>query len=79
MSYEDLSDEDKVLTSIGFVASGTPLPAALRDFLKKEELYEAIVAPGGEAYEHSEREHCRRKTGLLRSYEEDLPSSTCAV
>lgn len=79
MAYEDLSDEDKILTSIGFVASGTPLPATLRDFLKTEGLYEAIVAPGGAAYEYCERQHSRRKTGLLGQDEEVLSYESSAV
>ena len=43
--YEDLSDEDKVLVAIEFVARGQHIPAALTDFLKEEGLYELIMNP----------------------------------
>ena len=43
--YENLSDEDKVLYAIGFVARGTPMPAVLSQFLKSNGLYELITEP----------------------------------
>lgn len=57
MSYEDLSDEDKVLTAIEFVARGAAMPYQLRTFLENEGLYDMIVQPQiiGELNEHSER------------------------
>lgn len=45
MSYETLSDEDKIITAIGFVARGVALPVQLRQFLEAENLYEAITNP----------------------------------
>lgn len=45
MSYETLSDEDKIITAIGFVARGVELPVQLRQFLEEENLYEAITNP----------------------------------
>ena len=57
MSYDDLSDEDKVLTAIEFVARGAAMPVQLRTFLENEGLYNVIVQPQviGELNEHSER------------------------
>jgi hypothetical protein len=43
--YEDLSDEDKVLYAISFVARGTQMPAVLMQFLKDNGLYELITEP----------------------------------
>lgn len=44
--YEELSDEDKVLTAIEFVARGMEIPKPLADFLKSHgNLYELIVNP----------------------------------
>lgn len=43
--YEDLSDEDKVLHAISFVARGTTMPAVLMQFLKDNGLYELITEP----------------------------------
>lgn len=43
--YEDLSEEDKVLTAIGFVARGMDIPPVLKEFLIQEDLYELIVNP----------------------------------
>ncbi|QOE32094.1 hypothetical protein CPT_Palo_035 [Rhizobium phage Palo] len=58
MAYEHLSDEDKVLTAIEFVAQGAAIPPALRSFLEDTGLYELITNPipnfGGQN-EHSQR------------------------
>lgn len=45
MSYRDLSDEDKLAQAVMFVAVGTPLPAVIEQFLRDNELYDAIVNP----------------------------------
>lgn len=45
MAYEDLSDEDKLLQAISFVARGASMPAVLVEFLKSIGLYELITAP----------------------------------
>lgn len=45
MAYEDLSDEDKLLQAIGFVARGASMPVVLVDFLRSIDLYELITAP----------------------------------
>lgn len=45
MAYEDLSDEDKVLQAIEFVARGASMPAVLVEFLKSIGLHELITAP----------------------------------
>lgn len=55
MSYEDLSDEDKILTAIGFVARGSVMPYQLRQFLEANGLYDLITNPTQETVnEHSE-------------------------
>lgn len=46
MTYDDLSDEDKIRQSIEFVAIGHAIPKSLADFLKEINLYELIVNPG---------------------------------
>lgn len=46
MSHADLSDEDKIIEAISFVAVGQPLPEVLETFLRSVGLYEAIVNPG---------------------------------
>lgn len=45
MSYENLSDEDKIITAIGFVARGVTMPEHLKQFLESENLYTAITQP----------------------------------
>lgn len=50
MSYIDLSEEDKIIQAINFVACDHPLPPVLETWLRAEGLYELIVNPGG-AYE----------------------------
>lgn len=50
MSYQDLSDEDKIETAIKFVAVDQPLPSELVRFLKEVGLYDLIVGPGKEHY-----------------------------
>lgn len=45
MSYEHLSDEDKVITAIGFVARGVTMPYQLREFLEKQNLYDLVTNP----------------------------------
>lgn len=46
MSYENLSQDDKVELAIKFVALGQPLPEALRLFLVEHDLHDKIVNPG---------------------------------
>ena len=57
MSYENMSDEDKVLQAIEFVARGAVMPHQLRSFLEEQGLYELIVQPTqiGDLNECSER------------------------
>ena len=43
MSYNDLSDEDKLNQAIQFVAVEQPLPPVLEQFLREQMLYELIV------------------------------------
>lgn len=51
MSYTDLSDDDKIMKAIEFVAIGQPLPTELADWLKDNGLYELITQPGfGDVY-----------------------------
>lgn len=45
MSYQALSDEDKIIEAIRFVARGETIPTVLKQFLDKEGLYELIVNP----------------------------------
>lgn len=45
MSYQDLSDEDKLAQAITFVAIGQVLPQALIEFLKEQNLYDVITQP----------------------------------
>jgi hypothetical protein len=45
MAYELMSDDDKVLTAIRFVARGAVIPTQLQEFLRKENLYELIANP----------------------------------
>jgi hypothetical protein len=45
LSYQDLSDEDKLEEAIRFVAMGQPLPDTLDRFLREAGLYEAIMHP----------------------------------
>lgn len=45
MSYEHLSDEDKIITAIGFVARGVTIPHQLRDFLEGAGLFDLITKP----------------------------------
>lgn len=45
MSYETLSDEDKIITAIGFVARGVEIPTKLRHFLEEHNLLVAITNP----------------------------------
>lgn len=42
-AYEQLTDEEKVIQAIEFVAEGQPLPDVLVEFLKAEGLYDKIV------------------------------------
>lgn len=49
MSHKDLSDEDKIIEAINFVALGQPLPEPIERFLKEAGLYESIVNPGKKA------------------------------
>lgn len=51
MSYKDLSDDDKIMTAIEFVAIGKPLPTELAEWLKDNGLYDLILKPGfGDVY-----------------------------
>jgi hypothetical protein len=43
LSYDLLSDEDKLEEAIQFVAVGQPLPDTLEAFLRDAGLYDAIV------------------------------------
>lgn len=46
MSYQDLSEIDKIEQAIEFVALGQPLPDVLEAFLVASGLYDQIVNPG---------------------------------
>lgn len=46
MSHADLSDEDKLMEAIKFVALGQPMPKALETFLRENKLYDLITSPG---------------------------------
>lgn len=45
MAYEHLSDDDKILEAIRFVARGETMPNVLKEFLDKENMYELIANP----------------------------------
>lgn len=45
MSYESMSDEDKILQAFDFVARGVPIPNTIAEFLRMEGLYDAIISP----------------------------------
>jgi hypothetical protein len=45
MAYELMSDDDKVIMAIRFVARGAVIPTQLQEFLRKENLYELIANP----------------------------------
>ncbi len=45
MAYENLSDEEKVIEAIGFVARGAVMPTVLKEFLESINLYELIANP----------------------------------
>lgn len=45
MSYNELSDEDKLEEAIKFVARDQPLPETLDTFLREAGLHEAITLP----------------------------------
>lgn len=45
MSYELMSDEDKILQAFDFVARGVPIPNVIAQFLRDEGLYDAIINP----------------------------------
>ena len=45
MSYESMSDEDKILKAFDFVARGVPIPTVIAEFLVREGLYESIIKP----------------------------------
>lgn len=45
MAYEHLSDDDKVLEAIRFVAKGETIPNVLKEFLEQENMYDLIVNP----------------------------------
>lgn len=45
MSYESMSEETMILQAFDFVARGVPIPTHIAEFLKQEELYDAIIQP----------------------------------
>ncbi len=45
--YADMTDEDKIRLAIECKARGTPLPAAIMDFLISVGLYDTIMNPKG--------------------------------
>jgi len=45
MNYTDLSDEDKLVCAINFVATGQPLPQVLIEFLREHNLFDAVTKP----------------------------------
>lgn len=45
MAYENLSDEEKVIEAIGFVARGAVMPTVLKEFLESIKLYDLIANP----------------------------------
>lgn len=44
--YKELSDEDKLMQAIEFVAVDQPIPPELEAWLRENNLYELITAPG---------------------------------
>ncbi len=56
MAYEHLSDEDKVMEAIRFVARGVTMPTQLKEFLVEQNLYELIVNPQEIPNELNERQ-----------------------
>lgn len=73
MSYEHLSDEDKVLEAIKFVARGVTMPHQLKEHLEANQLYELIVNPINiqEAFNVDNQGHTGRH--LPRVPREDQP------
>lgn len=45
MGYANLTDEDKLEEAIRFVATGHPLPDALKSWLIENDLYFLVVNP----------------------------------
>ncbi|QIG73136.1 hypothetical protein EVC00_030 [Rhizobium phage RHph_N37] len=59
MSYEHLSDDDKIVTAIEFVARGGPMPKQLETWLRDNSLYELIMNPIPNFEEDHERKQDR--------------------
>ena len=43
MTYKELSDEDKIMQAMQFIAVGQPIPWALEEFLREADLWEVLV------------------------------------
>lgn len=75
MSYESMSEEDKILQAFDFVALGVPIPNVIADFLKAEGLYDAITQPVEIINVATHREHAGHNGGFSGSSGEDLSAS----
>lgn len=59
MSYDNMSDEDKIIKAVEFVARGVTIPYQLRRFLEDNGLYELVTNPTEVDTLHDDSErHC---------------------
>lgn len=79
MSYEHLSDEDKVMEAIRFVARGAAIPWQLKEFLIQEKLYDLIVNPVEITNEYSQGSSGGHQSCVSRETKEDVSRSTDQV
>lgn len=79
MSYELLSDEDKIIQAFDFVARGVPLPNVIADFLKREGLLDAIMRPVEIKDVTEDRERSGHNGRVPTEVGEHIPSAECSL